>query len=154
MLSSDAGRASSRALQRAGWLLHAHMVETKLQALRDAVKYDPNQPRVPAGNPDGGQWTDAGGGGGAGEESTSSRPEDHDRGRSNVVLASFTPENDDEPPKIPKERPRSSRGRTRVYKELATWLARQDVAHDPGSSGLARTCHRFYSNISAIHRKA
>ena len=27
-------------------------------------KYDPNQPRVPAGNPDGGQWTDGGGGGG------------------------------------------------------------------------------------------
>lgn len=25
-------------------------------------KYDPNQPRVPAGNPDGGQWTDSGGG--------------------------------------------------------------------------------------------
>lgn len=26
-------------------------------------KYDPNQPRVPAGNPDGGQWTNGGGGG-------------------------------------------------------------------------------------------
>ncbi len=25
--------------------------------------YNPNQPRVPAGNPDGGQWTSAGGGG-------------------------------------------------------------------------------------------
>jgi hypothetical protein len=24
-------------------------------------KYNPNQPRVPAGNPDGGQWTDGGG---------------------------------------------------------------------------------------------
>jgi len=40
-------------------------VETKLHALRDAVKaFDPNQPRVPAGNPDGGQWTDGGGGSG------------------------------------------------------------------------------------------
>ncbi len=27
------------------------------------AKYDPNQPRVPAGNPDGGQWTSGGGGG-------------------------------------------------------------------------------------------
>jgi len=136
-------------------LLWGRVIDAKLHDLDCAIKaFDSNQPRVPAGNPDGGQWTDAGGGGGAGEESTSSRPEDHDRGRSNVVLASFTPENDNEPPKIPKERPRSSRGRTRVYKELATWLARQDVAHDPGSSGLARTCHRFYSNISAIHRKA
>jgi hypothetical protein len=26
-------------------------------------KYDPNQPRVPAGNSDGGQWTDSGGSG-------------------------------------------------------------------------------------------
>lgn len=26
-----------------------------------ALKYDPNQPRVPAGNPDGGQWTSEGG---------------------------------------------------------------------------------------------
>lgn len=61
MLLPDAGRAVSRALRRVGWLLHAHMVETKLQALSDAVnKYDPNQPRVPAGNPDGGQWTDGG----------------------------------------------------------------------------------------------
>jgi hypothetical protein len=25
--------------------------------------YDPNQPRVPAGNPKGGQWADKGGGG-------------------------------------------------------------------------------------------
>jgi hypothetical protein len=28
-----------------------------------ARKYNPNQPRVPAGNPDGGQWTDGGAGG-------------------------------------------------------------------------------------------
>lgn len=27
-------------------------------------KFNPNQPRVPAGNPDGGQWTDGGGSGG------------------------------------------------------------------------------------------
>ncbi|WP_083239113.1 hypothetical protein [Methyloceanibacter superfactus] len=63
MFVPDAGRAASRALHRAGWLLHAYVVETKLCALRDAVnKYDPNQPRVPAGHPDGGQWTDTGGG--------------------------------------------------------------------------------------------
>lgn len=32
-----------------------------------ARKYDPNQPRVPAGNPDGGQWTSTGGEGGNSE---------------------------------------------------------------------------------------
>ncbi len=31
-------------------------------------KYSPDQPRVPAGNSDGGQWMDAGGGGGGGDE--------------------------------------------------------------------------------------
>ena len=32
-----------------------------------ARKYDPNQPRVPAGNPDGGQWTSGGGENGSSE---------------------------------------------------------------------------------------
>jgi hypothetical protein len=34
----------------------------RLHAQRLARKYSPEQPRVPAGNPDGGQWTDADGG--------------------------------------------------------------------------------------------
>lgn len=33
-----------------------------VMASASLVKYDPNQPRVPAGNPDGGQWTSAGSG--------------------------------------------------------------------------------------------
>jgi hypothetical protein len=37
-------------------------VVTRLRLLAEAVKYDPNQPRVPAGSPQGGQWTSAGGG--------------------------------------------------------------------------------------------
>ncbi|MBK8008459.1 MAG: hypothetical protein IPK23_08520 [Rhizobiales bacterium] len=32
------------------------------------AKYDPNQPRVPAGNSDGGQWTSGGGGGAAADD--------------------------------------------------------------------------------------
>lgn len=32
---------------------------------RLAAKYDPSQPRVPAGNPDGGQWADGDGDGGS-----------------------------------------------------------------------------------------
>jgi hypothetical protein len=43
--------------------------------------YDPNQPRVPAGHPDGGQWTDAGG----------SEIASRDDGR---VLSDATPHND------------------------------------------------------------
>jgi hypothetical protein len=51
-------------LLRVGSLLHARNVEAKLRRLESAVaiKYDPNQPRVPAGSPDGGQWTEAEGG--------------------------------------------------------------------------------------------
>jgi hypothetical protein len=36
----------------------------RLLISRACKQYNPNQPRVPAGNADGGQWTDGGGGGG------------------------------------------------------------------------------------------
>jgi hypothetical protein len=39
---------------------------TALRLRRSLLKYSPDQPRVPAGNPDGGQWTDGGGGAGSG----------------------------------------------------------------------------------------
>jgi hypothetical protein len=45
--------------------LPASFAPSSLATLR--AKYDPSQPRVPAGNSDGGQWTDAGGGYGASE---------------------------------------------------------------------------------------
>jgi hypothetical protein len=38
--------------------VHKLMVELATEA--GVGKFDPNQPRVPAGNPDGGQWTDEG----------------------------------------------------------------------------------------------
>jgi hypothetical protein len=44
-------------LRRISSLIHASNVEAKLKELARTLetKYDPNQPRVPAGNPDGGQ---------------------------------------------------------------------------------------------------
>ncbi|WP_162238639.1 hypothetical protein [Methylobacterium sp. Leaf102] len=40
--------------------------QTKLLRVRHLMrKYDPNQPRVPAGQGGGGQWSPSGGGGGA-----------------------------------------------------------------------------------------
>ena len=70
MHSLDVSWNASAQLRRVGWLLRASLVETKLRALERAakVKFDPNQPRVPAGNPDGGEWTDGGGGGGGGTQ--------------------------------------------------------------------------------------
>jgi hypothetical protein len=52
-------------LRRVTWLLRARDVEIKLKTLAEAVakaNFNPNEPRVPAGNPDGGQWTTCGGG--------------------------------------------------------------------------------------------
>jgi hypothetical protein len=49
--------------------LRAEVAEVKADMARrraaysEESKYSPSQPRVPAGNPDGGQWTDRGGGG-------------------------------------------------------------------------------------------
>lgn len=65
MTASVAGREALHALRRAYWFYCAYRVEKVLLDLRDSVErkygYDPNQPRVPAGNPHGGQWTDGGG---------------------------------------------------------------------------------------------
>lgn len=45
-------------------------VRSALLRLRTKAGFDPNQPRVPAGNLEGGQWTD-GGGGSSGRSSAS-----------------------------------------------------------------------------------
>ncbi len=46
-------------LLRFRWHVAATALETSLASLTRSLKagFDPNQPRVPAGNPDGGQWT-------------------------------------------------------------------------------------------------
>lgn len=41
-------------------------LDVALLKLRRALKYNPDQPRVPAGNPDGGRWVGDGGGGAGG----------------------------------------------------------------------------------------
>lgn len=64
-MRTEASWRTSLTLHRVSALLWGHVVEAKLQALDRAVKanFDPSQPRVPAGNSDGGQWTDGNGGG-------------------------------------------------------------------------------------------
>lgn len=63
-MESRASWEVSAELRRINWLLSAAVVEAKLRTLQRVVKagFDRNQPRVPAGNPDGGQWTSVGGG--------------------------------------------------------------------------------------------
>ncbi len=67
--------------------------------------FDPGQPRVPAGNPDGGQWTGVGG-----------------QGARQVRLAGEWPSN--EPPEIPKERPRTAQERNRIVKDVVRRLGK------------------------------
>ncbi|MHC1549470.1 hypothetical protein [Phyllobacterium sp. K27] len=56
---SEHGRRISRIVES-----EQKELEEQLRALTElSNKYDPNQPRVPSGNSDGGQWTDGGAGG-------------------------------------------------------------------------------------------
>ncbi len=77
------------------------------RALRRACKanFNPDQPRVPRGQPEGGQWVDANG------DPVASR---------RVRLAGEIPTGD--PPEIPKERPPTSRARSVALKTVARLL--------------------------------
>jgi hypothetical protein len=114
-------------------------------------KYSPNQPRVPAGNPDGGQWTDgssAGGNGGGGSATGSPMgaidfgdlpsfsdlfalfqitPSDTNNSDytqlAGDISASDGPElPSTEPPEIPQQMPKTSAERTSVMRAIANWL--------------------------------
>jgi hypothetical protein len=102
------------------WLLHASVFEAKLRDLQLAVAvkagFDPNQARVPAGNPDGRQWTSTGGESGSGGQRTSI-------GGGGAVSSGLVRVAQNEPPghltDIPEERPASARIRHAIIKELA-----------------------------------
>jgi hypothetical protein len=64
LLADDAERRIVGAIHRARWHVDAARVELALENL-DRVwrkaNFNPNQPRMPAGSPDGGRWTSVGG---------------------------------------------------------------------------------------------
>lgn len=125
MVSFGVGREAGTRLRRAGWLLHAGAVGRRLRALEYTVKssFDPNQPRVPAGNPDGGQWTSTGGSGGS------------DAGQSERIrLAQNEPR--DHRTDIPKIRPPSVRERNRAIRRVATLVAKLGAGARGGRVGL------------------
>ena len=68
-----------------------------LKRVRALKAYNPDQPRVPAGNPDGGQWTGDGGG--------------------RIRLAGEIPQNDT--PEVPEEEPPTVRARNAVLRAVA-----------------------------------
>jgi hypothetical protein len=85
--------------RRLSWLLRASVVEAKHAQLARAFKagFNPNQPRVPAGNSDGGQWTGSGGGSGSSASGGS--------GLTQVAQNASS----GQPPEVPPERPSSPR---------------------------------------------
>jgi hypothetical protein len=114
------------------------------QGPRAEQKYSPDQPRVPAGNPDGGQWTTVGSGGGISialptGNATSESDELSDFSHellagigqtlsdlrdelARIRLAGDVPTGDS-PPEIPKERPPTSRERTGLLTSVARLVA-------------------------------
>lgn len=102
----------------------SNVVEAGLSVER---KYSPNQPRVPAGNPDGGQWTDGSIAGSTGLFQITPRVVDD---TTNVQLAGDPPGIGDnggpplEPPQIPKARPSASDARMDIVWNVTEWIGR------------------------------
>ena len=84
--------------------LRHQLALARLQLLqrRHLRKYNPDQPRVPAGNPDGGQWAGSGG----------------------FYSAGFSRGG----PNIPRQRPPASRDRNKTIKAVAKWLLETGTA--------------------------
>ena len=104
-------------------------------------KYNPNQPRVPAGNPDGGQWSDGGGGPAApmgdvrfGDLSELADYADlfqiarSETDFDGVQLAGDPPEGDsprlpsEEPPEIPQKLPATRSERMDFVRDAVSWI--------------------------------
>jgi hypothetical protein len=109
-----------RGLRRLKWHAAATRFELALRRHDRALKYgyNPDQPRVPAGDPAGGQWTSGGG----------------STGR--MRLAGDVPTGDS-PPDIPDKIPSNPRTKMAIVKAAAKWLARSGgpigVIIKPGS---------------------
>jgi len=73
--------------------LRRQLVDLKFELAwrRISHKYDPNQPRVPKGDPKGGQWAKEGGGD-AGKEPASDGPSDTGEAPSGVILSDASPD--------------------------------------------------------------
>jgi hypothetical protein len=107
-------------------------VELKLCKLIRLLKYSPSQPRVPAGSPEGGQWTSGGGGQGeqqsevdSGSESDSATTEEG-RSASEGNIKSGASERRGRQPQRSVQGPvktiaRSPMGRVGLILEVASW---------------------------------
>lgn len=81
------------------------LISANLRFLLQKANFDPNQPRVPRGNPDGGQWTKIDDG--ASSTAGSDRP---------TLVASS-----EKPPDVPEKKPPSTRERNKVAVRVARY---------------------------------
>lgn len=169
------------ALGRLRSMLAAEAVTYRLATLTAACKanFNPSQPRVPAGNPDGGQWTGGGGGGSSGSGGVgrtgggindprvlSDAPSDDDELKPGAQLASLTPRGPRGPSTVPPMRINNRW----VQPTLAEHLRFNEVSReadaaiarvhrlDPNwqrpSSGLAETVRGRIAEEEAVARAA
>jgi hypothetical protein len=119
---ADGAGQTDFAINRARWHLAALRFELALQRFerwRRKAGFNPDQPRVPAGNPDGGQWARVDGQENRGppdEPASLASPQ-------RIRLAGPIPTNDP-PPEIPKERPSDRQERNAVLNAVVKWLGR------------------------------
>ncbi len=117
----------------------------RLELLLLKGTFDENQPRVPRGNRDGGQWTDGAGGSSSGN---GQRQQSRQRFAQGKPRKPLLPEGDpSKPPKLPRNKP-TKPGFTKAYaKQLAMWLGKKVVKKQP-YIGAALT---IYDNRHWIH---
>jgi hypothetical protein len=108
-------------LLRQRWLLSASAVllrAHRVACLIAKANFDPNQPRVPSGNPDGGRWTRVAGWRFTRDDEAPPQPDDIP-----FLLTDLDPL-DEEPPHFPQQRPTSSPERTAAMRRAARIMLR------------------------------
>jgi hypothetical protein len=110
--------------------------------LEGKANFNPNQPRVPKGSPDGGRWTsedwdNAGGWAGAGGEEDLTDFSGTQRRPPGIGHNEGPPL--DEPPEVPPQRPSTAQETNTFLKAAAQWLARAARAGIPVGAFLTAT---------------
>ena len=99
------------------------LAELKLELLLWQLrrKYSPNQPRVPAGNPDGGQWTKEGDDAGRRLVLSDANPDELVAGAQYAELKRPGIGHNNPPPDVPVRRPPTAKERHKIAREVARW---------------------------------
>jgi len=102
----------------------------KLEALLLKANFDPNQPRVPKGNSDGGNWTDSSGNRRVNHNNRQNKPKDNNPVRKpRTKLPPYKVSST--PPELPTEKPSKWAGRIRYAARVAKWTVRAGIRFTP-----------------------